>query len=790
MRGGLQRFFVFTCLLCFYIFSPYHGWAQNIWDGQDVVGNFSNSNNWDPDGVPSNWNGFTILYFRHKYNPNQSSLYQDIGWKTVESIIYETTFEYGVPLIGNGSSGFNFGWKIENTSYHPQVIKLPLSFNGLDLQLNPVNEDLTIDSIISNSGNKNYNVWGGNSKVLYLNWKLIGNESVSLYINQYSKVAIGYNNSTGSFGGGVYINTGELWFQSGSAINGGIINLGSSGNTAKLYIKAASGSTTVPNNVVVVAGSTPTIGGLNTSGTNTYSGLITLNNAVTLETWGGGTVDYTGDVSGNYPVAVSRVSVSGTGTTKYSVSSKSYTGTTTINDGATLVLNTPSALSSSNDITLLSGGVLQISADQSLRNIDLPTGSTLIIDPGKTLTINGTWSGGGTINNQGTIILVGPTAFPGTGTTITSMNNLTINRASGVKLDKSILIDSTLHLQTGNLDIDTVVLTMGHSAPAIQGVFSASCMIIADGGGKVRRNATNAAEAGYFFPIGDDSGTLDYSPLQLFSPPNDYSGFISVSVINQKHPNNNSVNNYINRYWPISYNGFTSDKVIALATYVNGDIIGYEDSITTAMYPTAFPWIKYDNLVNGNLRAEFYPSFYPQSDMSGVARPFLTISADPDFIVCVNDPLTLTATATGTQPITFLWMPTGDITSSITPLTDIPGTYYYFVTITDGNGLKLVEENITVVVVDAAGISGPNTGICQGDKRTYFSMNGPGLVYKWVAIGGTIIGSDTTEVVTVLWTDPVAGKLTLTQTLGACHDSYVLDVSLIPAPTPSLIYHD
>ncbi len=501
----------FLLTLFVLILLPQHSYSQNQWDGDNGVGNFDYNNNWFGDIVPVSWNGYTDLIFAYN-NASQTSLWQNIGWRDVQHIIFANTFNGSIQLDGNGS-GLNFGWKIENYSSYPQIINIPLNAIGAIIELNPITNDLTINNTISNGYNLNYNIYGTNSHVLFLNGNVQGSNSVSLNIIDYSKVAIGFTNPPGSFGGGVNINTGELWFQSGSAINGGIINVGSASKTAKLYISAASGGTTVNNNIVVVASSTSTVGGLNSSGINTFSGSITLNNSVTLETWSDGTIDFTGVISGNYPVTISRVSGSNSATVKYSSTSKTYTGITTIANGATLVINTPSAIPASNDVSLQSGGGLKVSANQTVRNLIVPTGSILTVDANQTLTITGTWTGGGTIINNGTIVLAGPATFPGIGTTITAMNNLTVNRAGGVTLDNALTVSGVLTLTNGIVTTTaTNILSVTNTAiNAITG-YSSSSYIKGPLQWTLLPNIASDDKT-YFFPVGD--GTPAYRPFEL-----------------------------------------------------------------------------------------------------------------------------------------------------------------------------------------------------------------------------------------------------------------------------------
>ncbi|MCX6305076.1 MAG: hypothetical protein NT040_08915 [Bacteroidetes bacterium] len=477
------------------------------------MGNLSNCNNWYADACPTIWNSSTDLLFNLKNNASQTTMFHDIGWKDVKSIIYAGTFPYGVPLIGNGSSGFNFWYKVQNFSTYAQTISVPLSGYGTTLELDPTNADMTFDNTIFNSSNANYDVYGPNSKMLTLNGQLFGNSSVSLNIHEYSKVAIGYNHGAGSFGGGANVYTGELWFQPASAINGGTINVGSSGTTAKVYLNATTGGLTLPNNLVVVAGSTSTIGGLNSSGTNTFSGSVTLNSGVNLETVSGGTIDFAGNISGNYPVTISRVSGAAKAIIRYSTIAKSYTGTTTVANGTTLVLYTANIVPASNNFSVLSGGTLRIGADQTIGNLDLPAGSTLIVNPATTLIINGTYTGGGTITNNGTIILVGPSAFPGASTTVSAMANLTVNRAGGVVLDKAMTVSNVFTLTNGVVTT-TAANLLSISNTATSAIAGGSPTSYISGPVLWTFPANLAAGSTYSIPIGKGS----YMPMAIIDP--------------------------------------------------------------------------------------------------------------------------------------------------------------------------------------------------------------------------------------------------------------------------------
>jgi hypothetical protein len=172
--------------------------------------------------------------------------------------------------------------------------------------------------------------------------------------------------------------------------------------------------------------------------------------------------------------------------------SKTYSGTTTINSGATL----------------------QISSNQSLGAITLNAGGTLLVDAGCTLTITDTWTGGGTIVNNGTIVLAGPAFFPGSSTLITAMNNLQINSAGGVTIDKPIAVSGNLLLTNGIITTSSTNLLSitNTSALAVSGG-SASSFI----NGPVLWSLPTdlATGSNYAFPLGKN-GT--YLPMTIVDP--------------------------------------------------------------------------------------------------------------------------------------------------------------------------------------------------------------------------------------------------------------------------------
>lgn len=154
----------------------------------------------------------------------------------------------------------------------------------------------------------------------------------------------------------------------------------------------------------------------------------------------------------------------GTGTLTLKTNPKTYTGTTTIENGT---LITEVSMSSSS-ITVNNGTVFRISGDATVNSI--VNNGTLIIDPGVTLTVNGTYSGSGWVRGDvdARLSIAGSGVF---GTLnfengFRNLRNLVINRSSSgiVTLGTDLQIERILTLSNGVLKVSAGnQLTLGNN---------------------------------------------------------------------------------------------------------------------------------------------------------------------------------------------------------------------------------------------------------------------------------------------------------------------------------------
>ena len=317
--------------------------AGNTWDGGGGNDNFTTGANWTGDSTP----GYGTLTFDNtgggaRLNPNN-----DNGSLSMNGI-YFNSGSYSYTVGGNTINFFDNGGtqaKIENAGSASQTISLTVDFEATAgtgwAEINPVNGNLTFGSTVNMNGSQvgEIRIYGDNANKVTFNGVINGGAGKDVRIMQYS---IAEFNASMAYQGETEIQEGELWIGAGGDISGSstiyVGNGGLTGNTAKLFISDLDGGTTFDNTINVNGGSgavgNRTVGGINTSGINTFSGTISRAsdaNNITLTLFsGGGTVSFGGDITGNDAVLID---ANGNGVIRYTSSAKNYGGDTYILDG-------------------------------------------------------------------------------------------------------------------------------------------------------------------------------------------------------------------------------------------------------------------------------------------------------------------------------------------------------------------------------------------------------------------------------------------------------------------------
>jgi autotransporter-associated beta strand protein/adhesin HecA-like repeat protein len=175
-------------------------------------------------------------------------------------------------------------------------------------------------------------------------------------------------------------------------INGGTI----AANAGRTFTDKYPGGITIGGDFTFGSATAPAVATSNLAFNNNVS--LSSSRIITI----GGTGNYT--FSGSISGASSALTVNSTAAGTLILSgANTFDGGLTVNGGTVQLNNTSGALPASSNV-VINGGTLRISANQTLNNLTLTTG-TLTVDAGVTLTINGTLTvTDGTVSNSGTYV--------------------------------------------------------------------------------------------------------------------------------------------------------------------------------------------------------------------------------------------------------------------------------------------------------------------------------------------------------------------------------------------------
>jgi hypothetical protein len=201
--------------------------------------------------------------------------------------------------------------------------------------------------------------------------------------------------------------------------------------------------------------------------------------------------------------------------------------------------------------------------------VETSPAATFVFRNGSRLVNNST---NGVLN--GTFIFSGSDTMAIAGDQSTEFQTLNIEDGAFVDLFTDIKVSSYLNLNQGIINLLDNNLDMLQGS-FINGTYSENSMIVADKAGSMVYWINQNGE--YFFPVGDTTGINDYSPATLLFNSGTYNqAYVSVNLKNQKHPNNQSVANYLKRYWSVNQEGISDFDCDVVFNYVNDDIVGSE----------------------------------------------------------------------------------------------------------------------------------------------------------------------------------------------------------------------
>ena len=231
------------------------------------------------------------------------------------------------------------------------------------------------------------------------------------------------------------------------------------------------------------------------------------------------------------------------------------------------------------DAIVLVNGDINVTGDLTIHQgtFTAPTGNM-------SLSGDFTHTAGTFTHNSGTLLMNGTSQQYLGGDLVTVFNNITVNNTSGVVLNQDENVNGILTMNNGQLTLGSNDLILGTAASST-GSFSSSNMIVADSSGALCKQFGSTGS--YTYPIGDATGTANYSPASLnfhsgtFNP-----GQVCINLTDAKHPNNGSPQNYLSRYWTASSSGISDFSTTALFNYDGSseDIVGSENLIYALKY--------------------------------------------------------------------------------------------------------------------------------------------------------------------------------------------------------------
>ena len=243
--------------------------------------------------------------------------------------------------------------------------------------------------------------------------------------------------------------------------------------------------------------------------------------------------------------------------------------------------------------------VFKDASSRTQANVDWVVNGDVIIEAGNVnnTSFNKNWELRANCNNQ-----VGAAGFvPGTGTV--TFNSASAQSITGVttfyrlgaagggikNLNNTITVQNQLILNSGRVYLGTHDLIMDSLANT-GGSPSVNAMVVQNGTGRVRKNFRSTSGS-FTFPIGEETGTAEYSPTTLNFTAGTFGGSaqVSVQVVDAKSNECSGNNNYLTRNWTFAHTGITAFTVTATGQYTAADVVGAEGEVFARMSRPALP---------------------------------------------------------------------------------------------------------------------------------------------------------------------------------------------------------
>ncbi|MCX6268095.1 MAG: T9SS type A sorting domain-containing protein [Bacteroidetes bacterium] len=397
--------------------------------------------------------------------------------------------------------------------------------------------------------------------------------------------------------------------------------------------------------------------------------------------------------------------------------------------------------------------------------------------------------------------------------TANANTSLEIANSSGVSLNSSVTLNGNLELTSGLLSLGSNNLILA-PASAIIGTPSSLAMVVATGTGKLQKGFITGFTGSFVFPVGDNTGTPEYSPVALnFSSGTFGTGnYVSVNLVNAKFPGDPNTTGYLNRYWNVASSGITSFLCSSMFQYVPADVTGNETQLFSMQVVPA-PFTDF-GLVNSTLHQVNAPGLTTFGTFTGSQpKPIVVTKAatlidattatlngevTPNFNnTAISFEYGLT-TAYGTvvpgSPASVTSGVSNPVLANIIGLTQNT-TYHFRIKGTNvqgtSNGSDMSFTTLCPAPLAAGTISGP-ANVCKNGTGYVYTV--PAVTYAtsyfWTVPAGANItsGTNTNSITVSFSASAVSGNITVygTSACGNGSTSPAYAITVVPQPVPTI----
>ena len=211
----------------------------------------------------------------------------------------------------------------------------------------------------------------------------------------------------------------------------------------------------------------------------------------------------------------------------------------------------------------------------------------------KNLTIKNNWvndvGSGGFIPGQGKVSFASASSQTLDG--VTSFYTLEFSDAGVKTLLDSVSVGNQLLLNGGLVYLGSNTLFVD-SAGTTGGSPSSTAMVVQNGSGRIVKRYKSTSPA-FIFPLGEETGTVEYSPVTLSFNSGTFSaqGLVSVILNDSVSPACAGGSHSISRYWSFTTSGISAYSATAVASYKVADIVGTESLIGARMSRPSLPCV-------------------------------------------------------------------------------------------------------------------------------------------------------------------------------------------------------